>query len=84
MSKVFNFDLITLNISKMVETCDKYFNRYETNNMVSENKVKINNYKMCSGIFNGVMMKCFFGKDYIDDTIGDGENYPEFIIKTMS
>ncbi len=39
---------------------------------------------MCSGIFNGVMMKCFFGNDYINDTIGDGKNYPEFIVDTIS
>jgi hypothetical protein len=84
LSKIFNFDLITLNIPKMVETCNKCFDKYEANYMISENILQINNYKMCSGIFNGVMMKCFFGNDYINDTIGDGKNYPEFIVDTIS
>lgn len=84
MSKIFNFDLIALNVPKMVEICNKCFDKYEANHMASENVLKINNFKMSSGIFNGVMMKCFFGKDCINDTIGDGKNYPEFILDTIA
>lgn len=31
---------------------------------------------MSANIFNGVMMKCFFGHDYINDVIEYGKNYP--------
>ncbi len=84
MSKVFSFELVSLNIPKMIETADKCFEKYESDHMVSENKLQIMNYKMCSGIFNGIMMKCFFGNDCINDTIADGKSYPEYICETMS
>lgn len=83
LSKVFNFDLITLNIPKMVDTCNRCFERYEKAHMIDERRLKVDNYKMASGIFNGVMMKCFFGNDYIDDTVG-GKIYPEFITETIA
>jgi cytochrome P450 len=67
MSKVFNFDLIKGNIQKIAEICDKCYDKFDSNHKVSENKVKYDTLKLSANIFNGVMMKCFFGHDHIDD-----------------
>lgn len=31
--------------------------------------------RLTANIFNGIMMKCFFGNDHIDDKMEDGRNY---------
>lgn len=72
------------NIPKMVEICNKCFDLYEEKHMISEGVLKINTFKLSAGIFNGVMMKCFFGNDCINHTIGDGKNYPQFVMETVA
>jgi cytochrome P450 len=75
LSKVFNFDLIKENIPKIVEICNKCYEKFDESHKVSENKVKYNTLSMSANIFNGVIMKCFFGHDHINDQIGDGKDY---------
>lgn len=65
MSKVFDFDLVKDNTSKICEICDRCYDRYEKNYQVGENTFKYDPVDISSNIFNGVMMKCFFGSDLV-------------------
>jgi cytochrome P450 len=67
MSKVFNFDLIKGNIAKIADICDKCYDKFDSDHKISENKVKYDTINLSANIFNGVMMKCFFGHDHIND-----------------
>jgi hypothetical protein len=79
MSKVFNFDLLKENIPKVIEICDKAMNFFDKSSNVSENTFKYDPVGLSSRMFNGVMMKCFFGSDQVEDEI-DGKNFEELVL----
>ena len=46
--------------------------------------VKYDTMNLSANIFNGVMMKCFFGHDQTNIQIGEGKNYAQFAVETIS
>lgn len=79
---MFNFDLVKDNISKISDICNKSFDVYEERCKVGDNKFQYFIGKVGAKMFSGVMMKCFFGNDNLDEEIL-GVKYDEFMIKTM-
>jgi cytochrome P450 len=70
LSKVFNFDLIKENISKISEICDICFDEYDETHKVGDRRYKYDTLGLSVRIFNGVVMKCFFGSDNVKEKIG--------------
>jgi dissimilatory sulfite reductase (desulfoviridin) alpha/beta subunit len=66
---VFNFDLVKDNISKISEICNKSFDVYEERSKIGENKFQYFIGRVGAKMFSGVMMKCFFGNDNLDEEI---------------
>lgn len=83
MSKVFNFELLTKNIPKISAICDRAFDEFDAKFSIDGNKSKYDVLNVSAKIFNGVMMRCFFGSDQIKDEI-KGLKYEEFLVKTTS
>jgi cytochrome P450 len=71
LSKVFNFDLIQENIPKISEICDRCLNDFDEGNKTGDKQYKYDTLKLSSRIFNGVVMKCFFGSDQVNEKIED-------------
>ena len=83
ISKAFSFDLLKENIPKVAEISNKWMDRFEKEYEYQQGKVKFDPLGLGVRIFNGVIMKCFFGCDAIQEKV-KGKSFEEFTVNMFT